>query len=65
MTQALAGRADQPFAEPEGVTWVEIDRDTGKLAAPACPRVIREAFLAGTRAARGLRTAHGSECRDT
>ena len=48
MTQALAGRTDQPFAEPEGVTWVEIDKDTGKLATPTCPRVIREAFLAGT-----------------
>jgi len=48
MTQALAGRLDAPFAEPEGVVWAEIDRDTGKLAAPACPRIVREAFLAGT-----------------
>ena len=48
MTQALAGRSDAPFAEPEGVVWAEIDRDTGKLAAPACPRIVREAFLAGT-----------------
>jgi penicillin-binding protein 1B len=48
MTQALAGRTDQRFAEPEGVTWVEIDRDTGKLATAACPRIVREAFLAGT-----------------
>jgi len=30
------------------VTWVEIDKDTGKLATPTCPRVIREAFLAGS-----------------
>jgi len=48
MTQAMAGRTDQPFAEPEGLTWVEIDKDTGKRAGPACPRVIREAFLAGS-----------------
>jgi penicillin-binding protein 1B len=48
MTQALAGRSDAPFAEPEGVVWAEIDRDTGKLAAPTCPRIVREAFLAGT-----------------
>jgi penicillin-binding protein 1B len=48
MTQALAGRTDQRFAEPEGLSWAEIDRDTGKLATPACPRVFREAFLAGT-----------------
>jgi penicillin-binding protein 1B len=48
MTQALAGRSDQPFAEAEGVTWVEIDKDTGKLATPTCPRAIREAFLTGS-----------------
>ena len=48
MTQALAGRTDQRFAEPEGLSWADIDRDTGKLATPACPRVFREAFLAGT-----------------
>ena len=28
----------------------DIDRDTGKLAAPGCPRVLREAFLSGDRA---------------
>jgi hypothetical protein len=27
---------------------VEIDRDTGQLATPNCPRVTTEAFLAGT-----------------
>jgi penicillin-binding protein 1B len=48
MTQALAGRADQRFTEPDGVSWADIDKDTGKLATPACPRVFREAFLAGT-----------------
>jgi penicillin-binding protein 1B len=48
MTQALAGRPSQPFAEPEGVTWVDIDKDTGKLATPTCPRVIHEAFLTGS-----------------
>ena len=48
MIQALAGRADHRFDEPEGVTWVEIDKDTGKLATPTCPRVIREAFLVGS-----------------
>jgi penicillin-binding protein 1B len=48
MTQALAGRSNQPFDEPEGLTWAEIDKDTGKLATPTCPRVFREAFLTGT-----------------
>jgi len=37
-----------PFDVPEGISFVDVDRDTGKLALPACPRVLREAFLAGT-----------------
>jgi membrane carboxypeptidase/penicillin-binding protein len=48
MLKALAGRANLPFEAPDRVSWVEIDRDTGKLATPACPRVTSEAFLAGT-----------------
>ena len=48
MLKALAGRANVPFEAPEGVSFVEIDRDTGKLAAPTCPRVTNEAFLTGT-----------------
>jgi penicillin-binding protein 1B len=48
MTRALAGRAGDEFAVPEGISFVDIDKDTGKLAVPACPRVFHEAFLAGT-----------------
>ncbi|MEW6321414.1 MAG: PBP1A family penicillin-binding protein [Acidobacteriota bacterium] len=48
MSNALAGRLDQPFEPPPGVSFVEIDRDTGRLAEPGCPRVTTEAFLAGT-----------------
>jgi membrane carboxypeptidase/penicillin-binding protein len=48
MMKALAGRANLPFEAPEGVSFVEIDRDTGKRATPTCPRVTTEAFLAGT-----------------
>jgi penicillin-binding protein 1B len=48
MTRALAGRASIPFAVPEGVNFADIDRDTGKVAAAGCPRVFREAFIAGT-----------------
>jgi penicillin-binding protein 1B len=48
MMKALAGRANVPFEPPAGVSFVEIDRDTGKLATPTCPRVTTEAFLAGT-----------------
>ena len=48
MTRALSGHADAHFAAPEGVAFVEIDRDTGKVAGPFCSRVLREAFIAGT-----------------
>ena len=48
MQRATAGRANVPFPVPPGVTQIEIDRDTGKLALPTCPRTTTEAFLAGT-----------------
>lgn len=48
MARALAGHADESFEVPAGITFADIDRDTGKLATPACPRVFHEAFLAGT-----------------
>jgi penicillin-binding protein 1B len=48
MTRALAGHPNLSFSAPEGITFVDIDRDTGKVAAPGCPRVFKEAFLAGT-----------------
>ena len=48
MKNALAGRGSSTFEVPEGVAFVEIDRDTGKIATPTCPRVTNEAFLAGT-----------------
>jgi penicillin-binding protein 1B len=48
MIRALAGHPNIPFAEPPGIVTVEIDRDTGKLAGPTCPRVFRESFLSGT-----------------
>ncbi len=48
MKRALAGRAGSSFDAPGGVTFVEIDKDTGRIAAPGCPRVFREAFLSGT-----------------
>jgi membrane carboxypeptidase/penicillin-binding protein len=48
MKAALAGRASVPFDVPEGITFTNIDADTGKLATPTCPKVITEAFLAGT-----------------
>jgi penicillin-binding protein 1B len=48
MKAALAGRPNVPFEAPEGISAAEIDRDTGKLALPTCPRTYTESFLAGT-----------------
>ncbi len=48
MMRALAGHASVPFDPPDGITFVNIDSDTGKLALPSCPHVLQEAFLAGT-----------------
>jgi len=48
MKAALAGRADDSFDAPEGITFAEIDPLTGQLAGPACPRRFSEAFIAGT-----------------
>jgi len=48
MKNAVAGRAGSTFEPPDGVTLVEIDRDTGKVATPICPRLTTEAFLSGT-----------------
>ena len=48
MKNALAGRSSVPFEAPDGISWAEVDHDTGKLAAPFCPRIITSPFLAGT-----------------
>jgi membrane carboxypeptidase/penicillin-binding protein len=48
MKNAVAGRQSPAFEAPDGVTFVEIDRDTGRIATPICPRVTTEAFLSGT-----------------
>jgi penicillin-binding protein 1B len=48
MKAALAGRPDSQFEPPEGITFLEIDRDTGKLATPHCPRTMSESFISGT-----------------
>jgi penicillin-binding protein 1B len=48
MLRALAGRPNVAFTTPDGITFVDIDRDTGKIAAPGCPRLFKEAFLSGT-----------------
>src|SRR4029450_11653879 len=49
MKEALAGVKTKPFAVPaENVIFVDIDKDTGLLASPGCPRVFSEAFIVGT-----------------
>jgi len=48
MKAALAGHPNVAFTVPEGITFAEIDRDTGKLAQPGCPRTFSESFLTGT-----------------
>ena len=48
MMRALGGRTSSGFEAPEGIVFVDIDRDTGKVAAPGCPRIFHESFLAGT-----------------
>jgi penicillin-binding protein 1B len=48
MKAALAGHSNYSFEVPDGITFVEIDHDTGKLAAPGCPNVFTESFIVGT-----------------
>jgi penicillin-binding protein 1B len=49
MKAALGGRKPAPFpAPPEGIIFVDIDKETGLLAGPGCPKTRPEAFVAGT-----------------
>lgn len=48
MTRALAGHANEAFDAPDGIVFVDVDRDTGKVAGPFCTRVLGEAFIVGT-----------------
>jgi penicillin-binding protein 1B len=48
MSRGLAGHPNLPLPEPDGMVWAEIDKETGKLALPGCPRTMREAFFPGT-----------------
>jgi penicillin-binding protein 1B len=48
MKSATAGEVSDEFEVPEGITFAQIDRNTGKLAVPGCPNTINESFLAGT-----------------
>jgi penicillin-binding protein 1B len=49
MKRAVAGTKSRPFPVPaENVIFVDIDKDTGLLAGPSCPKVFAEAFIVGT-----------------
>jgi penicillin-binding protein 1A len=48
MTRALAGHPNTSFEAPAGLVFADIDRDTGQLATPFCPKVIQQPFLPGT-----------------
>src|SRR5262249_5417133 len=48
MKRALGCHARMALDVPEGITFADIDPDTGKLATPSCPRTFHEAFLEGT-----------------
>jgi penicillin-binding protein 1B len=49
MKKALQGQEPETFTAPtEDIVYIEIDKQTGLLATPYCPRTIEEAFIAGT-----------------
>jgi membrane carboxypeptidase/penicillin-binding protein len=48
MKGAQAGTHGEKFVAPPTVVFVDIDKQTGLLATPACPQVISESFVAGT-----------------
>jgi membrane carboxypeptidase/penicillin-binding protein len=48
MTRALAGRESVEFNIPEGITFADVDKVTGKLPTPACPMTVHSAFIEGT-----------------
>lgn len=48
MNGALAGHVNVPFTAPDGISFVEIDRETGDLAHAGCAHTLYEAFLEGT-----------------
>jgi penicillin-binding protein 1A len=48
MKKALAGTHVQNFKVPEGIVFAKIDKQTGFLALPACPKVVLAAFKQGT-----------------
>ena len=57
MKAALAGHPNETFEVPEGISFVDIDHDTGKLATPNCPQRVHRVVSRRHRAGRILRAA--------
>ena len=51
-------------AQQGSLEFRAIDKDTGQLATPACPRVFREAFLTGTEPHQSCQTHGGRSILD-
>jgi penicillin-binding protein 1B len=47
MNRATAGTKPRWFSAPAGVVFADVDRETGLLASGHCPRIFKEAFIAG------------------
>ena len=63
MMRALAGRPNVSFEAPDGLAFVDIDRDTGKLANPACPRTFQRGLHRRHRADRDVPAPRRSDPR--
>ena len=49
MKGAQAGTKGQSLpTPPANIVFVDIDKQTGLLATPCCPKVVTESFIAGT-----------------
>lgn len=48
MEELLKDQPSRDFPVPEGILFVNIDAETGKLALPGCKKRIMEAFMKGT-----------------
>jgi penicillin-binding protein 1B len=65
MKTALAGKPSVSFQSPGGITYADIDRESGKLALPTCPRTFTEAFAAGTEPIEYCPLDHGAAFEET
>ena len=48
MEQVLKDQPIRDFPVPEGIVFVTVDPETGKLALPTCKKKLLEAFMKGT-----------------